>query len=641
MTEETKDTQPTEVVELLSKLEAKFEPCKKTKEPYSRGWYLGVAFLLGQHWVRYRTKEQLLYTPPVPKWRVRLTCNLILPIVRIIIGKLNKIKMNLVVTPSTKENEDISAAKVGTRVLKYLGKKFKLVLKTMQLCLIILVFGNAFLKVFWDSEADEEFEMEEDVEIGIDNETGKKVYEKKKKTLHLGNIDCAVLTPLEIFPEPTATEINEARYIYETRIQNIDAVEDKYGIRVKSDSNLFLNPMHQQINFLLGRNQLAKAEDCCLVKEYWEKPNKRYRKGRHIVYTGSKELLADEEMKPTYKSYPFVKFDYLPSLLVFFQNALLVHLIPLQKEYNKSKSQIIEHKNLMAKGKWLIPEGCRVARNSFTSEPGEKIYYDERGGIPTQADIKPLPNFVFQNITGIKSDMWDVAGLHDVSHAKVPSGIRSGLAISYLQEQDDSQLSPTYSLFEESMSEFGHKALEIVKENYKEKRMITITGRGLIPDVLKFKGSDLRNNTDVGVEVGSQLPYSKVARQNFFMELWKLGILKDPEQMKKYLEFSTPEDIFQDEILDEANSKIENQEMAKEIAIEANDWDNHGVHLKIHNMFRKDVEFESTTNKSKEFFKIHIQAHQKYMDALMMKQMEIMERVKQQGQDSKGAAPKG
>lgn len=609
-------------LKIIADLEKEFDVAAKARQPHESKWYRNAAFFFGRQWILYNERDKRIYTPPAPSWRVRLVINLIFPAVRITLGKLNKIKFNLICTPNTQEREDIAAARVGTKLLKHFKKALGFVIKQFQVTLIMIIFGIAFMKNYFDSTAGVEFEYKdyEPDPTPEDPEHMKEVMKKKK----VGEANSIVCTPLDLYFSPQQPiNLQRNEYIFDVRIRTTDYVKETYGIDVKPDAGIYVSPIQQQMDVLLDRqNRDTTNQNLILVKEYIKKPNTEFPKGRHIIYC-NKDLCYYENERP-YKFYPYASFPYFPTFNSIYPPSPIQHARPLQKEYNKSRSQIIEHKNLMAKGKWLIPIGCKVSRTAFTSEPGEKIYFDSRFGKPEQADIKPLPNFVWQNILQIRAEINDIFGIHDVSQAKVPSGIRSGLAISYLQEQDDSQLGPTFALMQEGYAEVGHQLLEIASKFYIEKRLLSITGREYEAEVLEFKGNMLKGNTDVEVEVGSMMPFSKVARQQFGMDLWKNGIITDRAKMLRLLEFTNEQNLYEDTRLDEANANMENRAMKEGEDSVSREWDNHAIHLQSHKTFQKDREFIKLSKMVQQRFKLHIDGHEQLQLAEMQKMANIV-----------------
>jgi hypothetical protein len=58
---------------------------------------------------------------------------------------------------------------------------------------------------------------------------------------------------------------------------------------------------------------------------------------------------------------------------------------------------------------------------------------------------------------------------------------------------------------------------------------------------MKFKGADLKGNTDVQVQAGSALPKLKAAKQQYVLQLVELGILRDQKRIETWLELGSAE----------------------------------------------------------------------------------------------------
>jgi hypothetical protein len=55
--------------------------------------------------------------------------------------------------------------------------------------------------------------------------------------------------------------------------------------------------------------------------------------------------------------------------------------------------------------------------------------------------------------------------------------------------------------------------------------------------------------------------------------------------------------------------------------VEVHDWDNHAIHIVVHNNFRKGQEFEMLPDTTKEQFQKHIMMHQMAAQMQLMQQM--------------------
>jgi hypothetical protein len=263
--------------------------------------------------------------------------------------------------------------------------------------------------------------------------------------------------------------------------------------------------------------------------------------------------------------------------------------------------------------------------------------------------------------------MDDISGQHEVSKGTAPPGVTAATAISYLQEQDETSLSYTYDSLEEAVEKVAHMTLNYVKQFWDEERQVKITGMDGSFDVKAFKGSDLRDNTDIRIEAGSALPVSKAAKQAFIMDLMKMGFI-DPQKGLEVMEIGGINKIYENIQTDIRQAQRENLRMSQAteeliqqdrmqklgeffqssegqqamiegrlvpgptgepmlmeenpetgeimpgpvpttLIVSVNSWDDHRLHIERHNHYRKGQAFEQLPPEAKELFEQHVQQH--------------------------------
>ena len=88
----------------------------------------------------------------------------------------------------------------------------------------------------------------------------------------------------------------------------------------------------------------------------------------------------------------------------FYGASILEDIVPLNKEYNKTRNQTIEAKQRSARNQLLIAEGS-VDVNRMTSEEGGTVIYKPGYPVPTPLPARPIPAFVQEEANIIKADM--------------------------------------------------------------------------------------------------------------------------------------------------------------------------------------------------------------------------------------------
>ncbi len=347
----------------------------------------------------------------------------------------------------------------------------------------------------------------------------------------------------------------------------------------------------------------------------------------------------------------------------FYRRSVVRSLIPLQREYNRTRSQIIHAKNLMAKPQMMYDEGS-VDPRKITARAG--IWIPVRPGFarPSPVPIQPLPNYVIQEIQQLQSDFEDISGQHQVSRGE-SGGLTAATAIAYLGERDDAYLTTIFHSIEAGVQRMAKQSLGLFVQYVDEARLIKITGSDGSFDAMMLSGADIASGTDIRVESGSALPTSKAARQALVTEWMKMGFIP-PEDGLRVLEMGMLKQYYNIIKIDENSAQRENlmlkkvtEEMIQELEenwnegaangdedkinpetgeplqvpamVAVNVWDNHAVHVEVHNRFRKSQSFQLLPDIVKAEFQKHIAMHEQALQA-----QQIMQ---QQMQQAQGEAP--
>lgn len=603
-----------------------FHKCQSERQKIERQWYLNYAFLTGNQYVQFRSVGRPsnfdLYTPPAPYYRVRIVVNQIRKIVRKEISRLTAQKPNAFVVPSSVEDQDVFAAQAGEQIWDSLWRRLNLNRVLREAVFWQVVCGNGFLKSYWD-------------ETKIDPDSGLP-----------GDVCIEKITPFHLYvPDQMATDLEDQPYIIHAQVKHKSWIAKNFKVDVaKQEKFESVDEMLQQV--METRRNESKT-DQAIVLEIWVKPGylPELPEGGIFTVAGHQIVQGYETWPYEHGQYPFAKLDGLPTGK-FYTASIIEDLIPLQKELNRTRSQLIEAKNRMAKPQLLAPKGS-VDPKMITTEPGQVIQYAIGLDPPQPLPMQNLPTYVTEEIDRLYNDMADISGQHEVSNGSTPPGVTAATAISFLQEQDESLIAGQYTSIEEAIEKIAAQSLMYVKMYWDEKRTVKVTGLEGTFDVQSFKGSDLRSNTDIRVEAGSALPTSRAAKQAFIMDLMKMQFIP-PEEGLEIMEVGGLNKIYDRIQLDKRQAQRENSKMRviteedqqahmeqwslrtpsedpdTDPTIDPNTgmkldppelvpvhtYDNHELHIQIHNDYRKSQSFESASEFTKAIFERHVRAHQ-------------------------------
>ena len=602
--------------------EAKFVQCAAARQTFEEQWYYNMAFYFGRQWAVWDKNgvTNRMVEPPAPRNRVRLTTNKVKPIIRREITKLCKSEPQFYVVPNTTEPTDIAAAKVAESVADWSMKTSNFNKARRQATYWMAITGVGFIKVTCPKE---------DANI---------IYEP--------------VIPFHLyFPYLQEQEVNAQPYFFHARGYSPEQVYDKYGIEVKPDASTSGSTLDQRLFAAMGiKNHSAK--NISLVKEIWIKPCKNYPEGGLIVMADKKILYAysslpiidmDETDTPVenailgnkkthsetdfpfeHGEFPLFKMDHVPTGQ-FYGESVIKDLIPLQKEYNRSRSQVLESKNRTAKPQMAYIKGS-VDPTKITSEPGLMIPVQPGFEKPEYLRQPEMPMYVIQEFDRIQQDMDDISNQFEVAKGRTPPGVEAASAIAYLQEENDEVLYITIASIEDAVEGIGKQTLSLVQQFWTEEKIIDVVSRNNFQEAKLFKISNIGGNTDFRIESQSMAPKSRAARQAFIVDLMDKAVLT-PDQGLKYLQMSETNRLYDDMQVDARHARRENIRMSSGEDVQLNPFDNHAVHLYEHEIYMKSQEYESLDEDTKMIFLNH------HMTTKMMLQGQMME------QASMGAPP--
>lgn len=634
-----KKISPEQAAKVASWVQQNYEKAKSSRSKVERQWYMNMSFNDGRQYVQSIPVPGAgtpfkFTTPPAPPWRVRPVFNKIRPIVRQEIAKLTKERPTASVIPSSSDEIDLMAAQAAEQIWNSLYRDLDVHRELRKAVWWSTVCGNGYLKIWWDDEKEDKISNTMGI-IRIKAETPFHVYIPNLREPDIEDQPWVIHT--------SVITVEEANYRYK------DSLDGPLTGNVSSEDDI-LNSAYLDLQ---GTENQQK--NSVMVLEMWMKPgmNTRFPDGGLVTVVGGKVVQLVDVWPYHAERYPFIKLDSIENGQ-FYSRSPIVDLIPVQREYNRTRAQIIEAKNRMAKPQLLAAAGS-VDPSKITTEPGQIIEYKLGFPPPAPLPLQGLPAYVLQEVDRLNMEFDDISGQNQISRGGVPPGVHAATAIQYLMEQADVKISGAISSIEEGVEKLAYIALNLVSQFWSTPRVVRTTGSNSSFDTMLFKGSDIRDNTDIKVEAGSALPTSKAAKQAFIMDLMKMNFIP-PDEGLKLLEVGGVDTLYEDLEMDDRQIQRENIRMQQvsaalmneyetvsgeydqwadpesglltgpdgqpipppDLPVPINTWDDHGKHIDLHNKFRKGQAFEALPDHVKDLFDMHVRSH---VAALMQSSM--------------------
>ncbi len=614
--------------EALYELYKRWDPSARDANHYQyhRTWWLSVAYYAGLQWVNWNETYTKLADRKVPPWRRLYQANMIFPMVMRNFSKITADQTTPFVPPATIDRDDIKSARLAEKAIEHGIHVSNYDEARDDARLWALVCGSGFVKFTW-------------------NPSKGPIVEQDGKAIPLGEIEADVASPFSIrIPQNAATH-KHLPWMIQITTRHMEYVHERWKDKAKyvtPDSTgareNFLEDRVQSIVGIRGFTSTLDTEhepNAVKIVEMWCRPFAGKPKGMHIIVANGVVLETQDEnpYEEMGIGLPYVHFKYASIPGRYWGMGLVEQIIFPQREYNVSRSQVIENQNLMSRPKWLVPRGHGLPRVAITSEPGEIIEYNAALPKPEQVAVAPLPNYVLDHQQRCINEMQEIAGQHDVTQAKAPASVRSGVAINLLQQQDSAVLGMPIKNDRRANERAFTFMLKMMMDRYEEPRVLQVFGRDEALNIEAFRGIDLRGHTSVRLKAQSGLLETPEGRRQAVLDYIELGILDvaNPEEKRAVLKALDMEDIdtfISETLIDERNAEMENEMMTKSMddggssVPPVQQWEDHAIHIRRHDLFRKSPEYRALSENQQVAFNGHVEAHMAYIMMAMQQQQE-------------------
>ena len=647
---------------LVAWVKSEYEKAKQARKQEELDWYLQLAFYNGNQYHEWAkvNNSQVLREPANPQQVPRIVVNRIEPIIRTEIAKTSSGHPSATVIPASNDDDDLMAAQAAEQVWQAMYDKSNFQTEILQKSEFWrATCGNAFIKTYWDAS-----KKEYSPQVQEDPFTGRKTVTQQLSAV--GDVTHEVVSPFHLFVPDLAEEDLEAQpYIFNVYTKSEQWVRSTFGGVLPKDytpSKVSATEIMDAALFDIKGGNTAKP-DSVLVIEAWIKPNSCpfLPKGGLVTIVDSEIVqLADKGIPYVHKMYPFAHTHGI-STGRFYRRSVIKNLIPLQRELNRTRSQIIQAKNLMAKPQMFYHEGSTDPKK-ISSRAG--VYIPIRPGFsfPQPVPIQPLPSYVLQEIEHLQADFEDISGQHQVSRGG-NGGVTAATAINYLQERDDAYLTTVFASIEAAVEKIAKQSISLFIQYVETPRLIKTVGLDGAFDATVLAGADIATGNDIRIESGSALPTSKSARQALITEWMKMQFIS-PQDGLRILDMGMLKSFYNLMKIDENHAQRENLMMkrlteqdiqqfqqqweqgaangepdkivpgqvdangqpiplAVPAVIQVHDYDNHAVHIEMHNRFRKSQSFDTLPEAVRAEFQKHIAMHEAALQQKMIQQAQM------------------
>jgi hypothetical protein len=527
---------------------------RNQRELMERAWKINLSFYKGKQYVFYNKKTRRIESLATedgdkPRYRVRLVANQIAPNSMGLLARLVKSKPTFYATPTSSGFENLKATEVAESMLEFWWDKFSLSEKREEAMLWSIICGNGFWKISWDDK------VGSSVKVLLDPIEGQPIIDPMIERLYRdqlemqgiesddfemevfeGDIRCDVISPFNVFLDDSAQVFEECKYAICSHPMSATEVESRFGVRLKP--NAINRYPDESLPGLYSFSSGQTKENIREIFYGYFLPTPERPEGRVVVFTKDPSIILYDAPWPyPFMELPLIKFPGMRVPGQLWDSSVVEQAVPLQKELNRTLSQMIEYKNLTLKPQMMAPVGS--LRQRMTDEPGAIFEYNPIAGkIPEAIPLPGLPSYVAQHLADMGQRLKDVFGLTEIMQGQVPPNVEAGVAIDLLQEAATDRLSPQILMMEKSLERAGNLMLSLAQKYYTEPRMMMLSGgSGSKPRVEQFEHADVLSGVQIKVEAGSGLPRTRAGKQARVFQMLNMGMIT-PAKAYKYLDMA-------------------------------------------------------------------------------------------------------
>jgi hypothetical protein len=579
-----------------TKLWAQFDGLREARKPLEGVWIINFYSTFSRDkyvYTRNGGVEPLDNYIKSEKYKEFFKSNKLLPRYRAIVAKIAKASPIIRVIPNSLDAASEFGSELAENVMRQIWQQTQKNGVHSRCEMWYVITGNAYTKAHYNSGKGDIIAV-----------SGSEVVRK-------GEVEILDVSSFEVYYPPKVSCVEMSPIIFHTIIMKRERAKKRWGNKINNGEGL-IDTQNQKYRILLCGNpyeldSTIHFEDYMEVVQYHEEPTDEYPKGRLITMT-ERQILEVADLGTPDNKHPFNQAKFIDTGFGYAETPMS-YLVSLDKAISLYRAQMAALSEKIANPVPCLPYKSQIKSEEFANRRVKVFRYDERIGKPFWLQPAELPQYFHLNLAKLEADLDDLSAIHDPSMAKRPEGVRSGLMLAYMVEEDDQQHSPTIRSYFNMFAGAGQKSLNLIRKYYTEKRDIKIFGKENIY-YAQYIGKDLSENPEVEVNVVGGLPLNRVARQQILFQMGAAQILS-PQEIRELMEFGEVESVYRKDFKDIVRQKIENNEMKEKRldGISISKTENHLIHAKIVIEWTKTSDFPQQPQEVQDFAMKHLNEH--------------------------------
>lgn len=590
---------------ILQEWQDRRENALHDRRKHEPAWHIARSFLAGRQWVGWNPRTRRVVTEANPANRERHTVNLITSYHQTVLGKLyvEDLRPDLLFSREDIESQGVTEhtqliAKYAWDVEVEGDRRMFRVLHNM------LTYGTGAARCLFDPTqgpviaevpiVDGEPVMDPSIARDFVAQAQLEGRTVQIEPVREGRIVWEPLDPFSLLVPPGVEDEHDFPYLMIERAMWTKAVQSRYptapeDLKAQELEVLETRPRELPAHDNASPESTSKLRDHVLVTTGYEMPTAEYPEGRTITWTGSTILEMRERLPYKLRGkahHGIVFFHYHRVNGRFWSQGVIEPLIGPQRQINRAASQRIELKDRNL-GRVYADKGTFTPMNTPRGKVMEVIEIPMHARVPTEVAGGGIGPWIQAEQEIHIADMDRVAGLHDVTMGKSPSGVTAYAAMALLAEQDERRVGPVLKEIRYSLGDLMLLTLDLVKVYWPEGKHGAVAGPDGRVETFMYRSSLLPSEFYFDVSKGTPLPQSPAMESQKIFDLFNAAIAAGtplpPEWLKDSLDQGRPLPFpKREEQVQQKNAEYENYLIEKGVPVMPNYYDDDYVHIMAH-----------------------------------------------------------
>lgn len=486
--------------------------------------------------------------------------NVILPAVQKDVAVGTQVAPRFDIVPAGSDADDRATAIACQKIRKFHERILGKDLKRGEAIMWYDIAGVAWRKTYWDADA---------VVLGanpakVDEETGEPNPAhipglKVGDAIMEGEVAIDVIPPNQLIYDYRMTDLFKLPWMIHAKQVTATYVVDTFGPDIASKLTSQFTTTTKESQFEAGvqnrfetlynnfsadkqRIHTPKMSHTVMMQldadkvidyyEFWQKPSKTSPAGMVAVMLGT-QVVAHGPYP--IEIYPHGELPFSPAAPLSIAGvtsgapARISQARPLQREFNRLRSQIAENIDVMGNAVIFAPRQAKLRHKTLDNGAGNIIEYDGPVGRPTREPGVPMNGQVFAYLQETKLAIDNIFAFHEPSQGRAPRNIDSAKGLMALQGADTLHMGPIVTGFEKSDERVVYQTLSLAVANYKQGKLMNVLGSDYQWASYELDRQQLLGKFNVIVKPNSSMPVDKKDESIQAFSLWQSGILGDPQ----------------------------------------------------------------------------------------------------------------